>query len=232
MEKKKLYRSQTDKVFAGVCGGIAEYFDKDAVLIRLLWILMTFLGGSGVVFYIIALFIVPVRPIGESTVSSTSTASSTADFSAAKVFGTLFIVVGIIILMDNLDFISFHRLSGLFWDFGIPAFLILLGFFFLIVKTKKDEKPITLQDSAAQKSTTTIPPTEPTGQKSEKKILRRSLTDKKFLGVCGGLAEYFDVDSSIVRVAYAVFTVFSSGAGIIIYFVFYLVIPESSSDRK
>ena len=56
---KKLYRSQTDKKIAGVCGGIAEYFGIDSTLVRLGWVLFTFAGGSGILAYIIAWIIMP-----------------------------------------------------------------------------------------------------------------------------------------------------------------------------
>ena len=60
--KKKLYRSKKDKMIAGVCGGIAEYFDVDPTLIRLLTVLFVILGGAGVVAYIIAWIIIPKNP--------------------------------------------------------------------------------------------------------------------------------------------------------------------------
>lgn len=47
---------------AGVCGGIAEYLDVDATLIRLLWIFITFLGGSGIIAYLIAWVVIPNDP--------------------------------------------------------------------------------------------------------------------------------------------------------------------------
>ncbi len=56
---KKLYRSDTDRKIAGVCGGIAEYFDIDSTLVRLGWILFMFAGGSGILAYIIAWLIMP-----------------------------------------------------------------------------------------------------------------------------------------------------------------------------
>lgn len=56
---KKLYRSQTDKKIAGVCGGVAEYFGIDSTLVRLGWVLFTFAGGSGILAYIIAWIIMP-----------------------------------------------------------------------------------------------------------------------------------------------------------------------------
>lgn len=59
---KKLYRSDIDKKVGGVCGGIAEYFDIDSTLIRLLWVVFIFFGGTGVLAYFIAWFVIPERP--------------------------------------------------------------------------------------------------------------------------------------------------------------------------
>lgn len=61
MVTKRLYRSTKDKMLGGVCGGIAEYFDVDPALVRLLWVLLTLAGGAGVLLYIIAWLIVPVK---------------------------------------------------------------------------------------------------------------------------------------------------------------------------
>ena len=62
MNEKKLYKSSTDKMLAGVCGGIAEYFNIDSTLVRLGWVLFSLLGGSGLLAYIIAALIMPDRP--------------------------------------------------------------------------------------------------------------------------------------------------------------------------
>lgn len=61
---KKLYRSQDNKVIAGILGGIGEYFDVDPVVIRVLFVFAAFATGvlPFVVAYIVALFIVPKRP--------------------------------------------------------------------------------------------------------------------------------------------------------------------------
>ncbi len=60
---KQLTRSITDRKIAGVCGGIAEYFDIDPTLIRLGWVLFCALGGSGVLAYIVAALVIPERPM-------------------------------------------------------------------------------------------------------------------------------------------------------------------------
>jgi phage shock protein C len=64
---KKLYRSQANKMVAGICGGIAEYFSVDATAIRLAWLLIVIFTGvfPGVIAYILALFIVPLPPQAE-----------------------------------------------------------------------------------------------------------------------------------------------------------------------
>jgi len=59
---KKLYRSRKDSMIAGVCGGIAEYLDIDSTLVRLAAILIVFLGGVGIITYIIAWIIIPKKP--------------------------------------------------------------------------------------------------------------------------------------------------------------------------
>ena len=61
------------------------------------------------------------------------------------------------------------------------------------------------------------------------KKLYRSRTDKKLAGVCGGLAEYLNMDVTIVRLIWALVSVFA-GAGLIAYLVCALVIPEKPDD--
>jgi len=57
---KQLYRSETNKMIAGVCGGLADYFDVDATLFRVLFVAVTFLGGAGILVYVILWVIIPV----------------------------------------------------------------------------------------------------------------------------------------------------------------------------
>ena len=59
--KKRLYKSRTNMMLDGVCGGIAEYFEIDPTLVRLGWVVFCALGGSGILAYIIAALIIPRR---------------------------------------------------------------------------------------------------------------------------------------------------------------------------
>ena len=56
---KKLHKSQSQKMIAGVCGGIAEYFETDPTLVRLGFVVFSLLGGSGLLAYFIAAIIIP-----------------------------------------------------------------------------------------------------------------------------------------------------------------------------
>ena len=56
---KKLYKSNTNRMLAGVCGGIAEYFNLDPTVVRLDWVAFCALGGSGILAYILAAIIIP-----------------------------------------------------------------------------------------------------------------------------------------------------------------------------
>lgn len=59
MGEKRLYRSMKNKMLAGVCGGIAEYFNLDPTLVRLAWIVLSAVAGSGIIAYIIAAIVIP-----------------------------------------------------------------------------------------------------------------------------------------------------------------------------
>ena len=59
---KKLYRSRNDKMVSGVCAGIANYLNIDPTLVRLAWVVLGFMGGSGLLAYIIASIVIPVDP--------------------------------------------------------------------------------------------------------------------------------------------------------------------------
>jgi len=60
-EQKRLYRSKTNRIIAGVCGGLGEYLGIDPVLIRLVFVLLAIAGGCGILLYIIAWIIIPIE---------------------------------------------------------------------------------------------------------------------------------------------------------------------------
>lgn len=56
---KRLYKSSTDRMICGVCGGVANYFNVDPTLIRLAWVVLCLAAGSGIIAYIIAAIVIP-----------------------------------------------------------------------------------------------------------------------------------------------------------------------------
>ncbi|MBQ7098231.1 MAG: PspC domain-containing protein [Oscillospiraceae bacterium] len=62
MEHKKLYKSNRNKMIDGVCGGIAEYFGIDPTVVRLAVVVLSLMGFSGVIAYILAAIIIPRAP--------------------------------------------------------------------------------------------------------------------------------------------------------------------------
>ncbi|MBC8059702.1 MAG: PspC domain-containing protein [Clostridiaceae bacterium] len=60
--EKRLYKSSTDKMLEGVCGGVAEYFEVDSTLVRIGYAAMIIFAGTGILLYIICAIVMPVRP--------------------------------------------------------------------------------------------------------------------------------------------------------------------------
>lgn len=74
--RPRLMRSQTDKRIAGVCGGLAAYFDIDPTIVRVSWVILSIIAGAvvfGVVAYVVAWFIIPAPPLGTLHASPSTT---------------------------------------------------------------------------------------------------------------------------------------------------------------
>jgi phage shock protein PspC (stress-responsive transcriptional regulator) len=63
-QTRKLYRSRTNRKLAGVCAGLAQYFNADATLIRVLFVVLALLGGPGILIYLLMWILVPEEPQG------------------------------------------------------------------------------------------------------------------------------------------------------------------------
>lgn len=150
---KRLYRSRKNRMLGGVCGGIAEYFEIDPVIIRLVAVALFFVGGSAVLAYIIALIIIPYEPLevsGAAAATATNlsapagTASAPAERSSASeaiplFLGVLLIVIGGLFLLDNLPFFSpfYHEVRHYVRHFFWPSILIVFGVFLIARGWKK-----------------------------------------------------------------------------------------------
>lgn len=156
MLKKTLHRSQTDKILAGVCGGLAEYFEIDSTIIRLLFILIVAMGGSGLLVYLLLWLIMP-KNAGETAVINEARVKEFAneikekandlreEFKKEKaidttakerrhsgLFGWILIILGGIFLANNFMpyWMRAHMVS--YW----PFLLVLLGVVIIAGRSK------------------------------------------------------------------------------------------------
>ncbi|MCX6150019.1 MAG: PspC domain-containing protein [Ignavibacteriales bacterium] len=136
--QKKLYRSRTDKMLGGVCGGLGEYFEFDPVLIRVMFVAATFLSGIGVIAYFLLWVIVPFEytsPIitPETPVSDPNAAphlNTKQNNNKSVIAGLILIVIGGLFLADN--FLPFFH----FWDFW-PMIFVAIGIGLLLKAPRK-----------------------------------------------------------------------------------------------
>jgi len=67
-QRKKFQRSRADRILFGVCGGLGDYFNIDPVIVRIIFVVLTFFSGIGLLLYIVLLIVVP-REAGEIVAS-------------------------------------------------------------------------------------------------------------------------------------------------------------------
>ncbi len=151
--EKRLYRSRTDRMIWGVCGGLADYFNIDATVIRLIFVLLVFANGIGVLAYIIMAIVVPLEGSksatpGEVVKENVAEMRESASEIGGKVrttvqeakeseapehkyhrartaFGLVIIVLGALLLLSSLDLFWWFHWSTL-WPLVVIAIGVLL----------------------------------------------------------------------------------------------------------
>ncbi|HKK20576.1 MAG TPA: PspC domain-containing protein [candidate division Zixibacteria bacterium] len=130
---RKLYRSRKDKVIAGVCGGLGEYFDVDPVFVRIIVVLLAFAHGFGLLGYIIAWIIIPKKEEAPDAAVEEGTETKVRYSSWNRYLpGLILIGIGIILLLrDNLYWFD--------WDEFWPVVLVVIGLY-LIFRRKRNRE--------------------------------------------------------------------------------------------
>lgn len=148
---KKLYRSRTDRIIFGVCGGLAKHFNLDVSLFRVLFVLLTLANGAGVIFYLILALVVPEEPgegtqadRGEKLKEFAGEVGSKAKELAAEInldkkrgldlknlLGIIIVLIGVVLLLQQVAPFVFRWFN---WDFVWPTLVILLGFYLIFIK--------------------------------------------------------------------------------------------------
>ena len=156
MEHRKLYRSQSDRVIAGVCGGLADYFALDPTLVRLIFVILLLVHGFGLLLYIVSWIVIPDEPLIRVTGSANSSTShkshtraseahSDSETVAARapiigdsershtIGGVMLIVIGALLLANNLFGPSLR-------DALVPLVVILIGIVLMFSSHRRKEK--------------------------------------------------------------------------------------------
>ncbi len=212
---KRLHRSKDNKIIGGVCGGIAEYLNVDPVIIRILWIVMIFIGGTGILFYLIAWILMPLN---------TNQSVEQPRKSAPQIWGVLLVVIGGLFLLSNLEILPifdwFEWWNIFSWGTMVSLIIIAIGVLLIFnhYKISLTNEPSTSDNSPEVGGQPERPYTS--------KVLQRSVKDKRLAGVCGGFAEYLDIDSTIIRLIFILLTLGSFGLGLFLYIVLAIVMPQ------
>lgn len=140
-DSNKLYRSNTDKVIGGVAGGLADYFNMDPVVIRILFVLLAIFGGGGVLIYIVLWIAIPKQPLAIPGMETTEVIVEDKDPGSRKkntslIAGVLLIFFGLLILIDRIT--PFYDLFSNLW----PLLLVFAGLLLLVPEFFKPSKNI------------------------------------------------------------------------------------------
>lgn len=125
---KRLYRSITNKIIGGVCGGLGEYFDVDPVLVRVITVLLFLATGFGILAYIIAWIIIPKRPLDVVPVPANHEYSSWSKYLP----GLILMAIGVILLIRESWF-------WFDWEDFWPVILIAVGLLLIFRRSRKSE---------------------------------------------------------------------------------------------
>ena len=140
---KRLYRSRKDKIIAGVCGGLARYFDVDPTLVRILAVISIFINGIGIIAYIVAWIIMPLEPERESrsenkenNVSEKKEALEEVQSQKRKLLGGIILVVigGVFLIYAYVPWFGFRKL----WPFVLMAIGVVVIFDTLLRRKERD----------------------------------------------------------------------------------------------
>jgi phage shock protein PspC (stress-responsive transcriptional regulator) len=212
-EVKKIYRSKHDRYLGGVAGGLAEYFNIDANLFRILFILITFTGGIGIILYMIAVFIIPENPLQDEKTRKRLEKDSTF------LLAVILILFGLLLLSREFGLFDYFRFWRIPWRVLWALFLIFIGLFMIFAPNRSQKS-----DNGQKEVNTYFT--------SLLKQMYRSRNNRMVAGVCGGLAEYFKIDPSIVRLLWVFAAIASAGLGVLIYVILIFVLPEAEEGRN
>jgi phage shock protein PspC (stress-responsive transcriptional regulator) len=231
-----LYRHPQDRLIGGVCGGLSDLIGMDANLVRLLWVVATVItGGGGVLAYVALWMLLPVGTAASGEVRPPTFALNGLNMGRTAIF---LIALGGLWFLANIGVLpwlwgSLWRIMNVvFW----PALLIGIGYLLLNYsgrgnfkinwdwRATKDNVQSGVADRMPSKQTLK----ESYESARQRFPIKRSLTDRIFMGVCGGIGQRIGIDANLVRLVWAAFSVGSIGMGVLLYVLLGLFLPEEN----
>jgi len=182
---------------------LGHYFGIDPVLIRLVWLLLILFGGMGLILYLIAWLIIPAEPAEEE---AKPTVSPGAALGKGRFWwGLVLVAMGVVLWGSQFRFIYWPMIPGVRLHSRdiVPFALVLVGIYMLYTFGRSASGVALLGE----------------------RRLYRSRDDKKIGGVCGGIADYFQIDATLIRVLFVAGSFFYL-AGVLIYLVLLVALPE------
>jgi phage shock protein C len=142
---KRLYRSRTDRMLAGVAGGMADYFDLDPSVVRVVWALLVVALGAGILLYIVAAIVIPEEPMGAPAVGDTMASDASGSTSGAMGGPAPYprsgrgghressgaIVFGVVLVVAGAWFLLRQYIPTLDDRFVWPSVLVVIGIFLI-----------------------------------------------------------------------------------------------------
>jgi phage shock protein C len=218
---RHLKRSKRDRVFGGVCGGLAEYLGWDAVLVRVSYVVLAILsfGLGGILLYLLAWMIIPL----DDSRSTDEVLPYNPGMSGNKrvVFGVFLAVAGALALASSFLPWFWHWSD---WRIFGPLVLVSFGLALILWKgqhVRENEGKIMIESSPSQKTESTPPPPAAPSRKGR---LTRIHRGRKIAGICAGLGKYLDIDPTIVRLIFIVL-LFVGGSALLLYLILWVAMP-------
>jgi phage shock protein C len=212
---KRLYKSRRDRIIDGVCGGIGEYLGVDPTIVRIIFLLLFFMGGVGLILYIAGMLIIPVNPEHKEAAEVKAKKRPLRGRGVLFVIGLLLVFIGFGLLLENFGWPVWHFLKVSF-NFILPLAIIAIGVFFILSYFSKREKVGEPESEAEQAKT----------EEEPMKRLFRSKKNRMIFGVCGGLGEYLNTDPTVVRILWVILAISSLGIAVLLYLIMAIIVPE------
>ena len=203
--QKKLERSNSDIIVSGLCAGIAGYLKTEPAYVRLLALLSLLFGLWGPAAYIIASYLIPASQSDVDLSDEESKQQRKVNF--RTVVSGVMLLSGFYFGFVRFGFFSSERIFILPNEFMFPFIAIVIGVYYLVIK-----------ETDFQENENTV------------NSFYRSRKDRRFLGVCGGFAQYIDVESTTVRILFVVLSLLTLGLFALIYFLFALLSKMEKPD--